>query len=184
MPLKKNFFTETRSGRGVGGGGGGGGTSWLSWTGYFYSGSTVFARTWKGTLTDFYIILYSPGVFKSPAGHTTKADSSWPCFYVQLWFSAVALHSYVYSGHDWAAFLELEYRPRWTRAVSVHILCLAEQRRSPTNGDSSVVMSAGLVIERSWVRVAAGVAEELYSAGSAFCADSYFGIPSTPVLPQ
>ena len=53
-----------------------------------------------------------------------------------------------------------------------------------TSGDSSVVMSTGLVIERSWVRVAAGVSEEFSSPGSAFCADSYFGIPSTPVLPQ
>ena len=44
--------------------------------------------------------------------------------------------------------------------------------------------SAGLVIERSRVRTPAGVAGEFSSPGSTFCADSYFGIRSTPVLPQ
>ena len=36
--------------------------------------------------------------------------------------------------------------------------------------------SAGLVIDRSRVRVSAGVAGEFPSPGSTFCADSYFGI--------
>ena len=40
------------------------------------------------------------------------------------------------------------------------------------------------MIERSRVRIPAGVAGEFYSPGSAFCADSYFGIRCTPVLPQ
>ena len=44
--------------------------------------------------------------------------------------------------------------------------------------------SAGLVIERSRVRIPAGTAGEFSSPGSTFCADSYFGIRSTPVLPQ
>ena len=55
----------------------------------------------------------------------------------------------------------------------------------PGGGDSSVVSrSAGLVIERSWVRIPARAAGEFSSPGSTFCADSYFGIRSTPVLPQ
>ena len=47
--------------------------------------------------------------------------------------------------------------------------------------------SVGLVIERSRVGVpagAAGAAGEVSSPGSTFCADSYFGIRSTPVLSQ
>ena len=44
--------------------------------------------------------------------------------------------------------------------------------------------SSGLVIERSRVRIPAGTAGEFSSPGSTFCADSYFGIRSTPVLPQ
>ena len=39
-----------------------------------------------------------------------------------------------------------------------------------------------LVTERSLVQVPAGVSGEHSSPGSAFCADSYFSIPSTPVL--
>ena len=38
--------------------------------------------------------------------------------------------------------------------------------------------------ERSQVRIPAGAGEEFSSPGSTFCADSYFGIRSTPVLPQ
>ena len=37
------------------------------------------------------------------------------------------------------------------------------------------------MIERSWVRIPAGVAGEFSSPGSTFCADSYFGIRSTAV---
>ena len=40
------------------------------------------------------------------------------------------------------------------------------------------------LIERSLVRVPIGAARELSSFESAFCTDSYFGIRSTPVLPQ
>ena len=40
------------------------------------------------------------------------------------------------------------------------------------------------MIERSRVRIPAGTAGEFSSPGSTFCADSYFGIRSTPVLPQ
>ena len=40
------------------------------------------------------------------------------------------------------------------------------------------------MIERSRVRIPAGAAGEFSSPGSPFCADSYFGIRSTPVLPQ
>ena len=36
-------------------------------------------------------------------------------------------------------------------------------------------------IERSWVRIPAEAAGEFSSPGSTFCADSYFGIRSTPV---
>ena len=36
--------------------------------------------------------------------------------------------------------------------------------------------------ERSRVRIPAGTAGEFSSPGSTFCADSYFGIRSTPVL--
>ena len=38
--------------------------------------------------------------------------------------------------------------------------------------------------ERSRVRIPAGAAGEFPSPGSTICADSYFGIRSTPVLPQ
>ena len=40
------------------------------------------------------------------------------------------------------------------------------------------------MIERSKVREPTGAAGELFSPGSTFCADSYSGIRSTPVLPQ
>ena len=40
------------------------------------------------------------------------------------------------------------------------------------------------MIKRSRVRIPAGVAGEFSSPGSTFCADSYFSIRSTPVLPQ
>ena len=40
------------------------------------------------------------------------------------------------------------------------------------------------MIERSRVRIPAGAAGETSSPGSTFCADSYFGARSTPVLPQ
>ena len=42
----------------------------------------------------------------------------------------------------------------------------------------------GVWCERSRVRVPAGAAGEFSSPGSAFCADSYFGICFIPVLPQ
>ena len=40
------------------------------------------------------------------------------------------------------------------------------------------------MIERSQVRIPAGAAGEFPSPGSSFSADPYFGIRSTPVLPQ
>ena len=40
------------------------------------------------------------------------------------------------------------------------------------------------MIEGSRVRIPAGAAGEFSSPGSTFCADSYFGIRSTPVLLQ
>ena len=40
------------------------------------------------------------------------------------------------------------------------------------------------MIEKPRVRIPAGAAGEFSSQGSTFCADSYFGIRSTPVLPQ
>ena len=40
------------------------------------------------------------------------------------------------------------------------------------------------MIERSWVRIPAGAAGEFSTPGSTFCADSYFSIHSTPMLPQ
>ena len=48
-------------------------------------------------------------------------------------------------------------------------------------------MGAGIAqwLERQTrVRIPAGTAGEFSSPGSTFCADSYFGIRSTPVLPQ
>ena len=38
--------------------------------------------------------------------------------------------------------------------------------------------------EGSWVLIPAGAAGHFFSPGSTFCADSYFSIRSTPVLPQ
>ena len=49
--------------------------------------------------------------------------------------------------------------------------------------DSSVVRALDLLYERSWLRIPAGAVREFSSSGSTFCADSYFGIRSTPVLP-
>ena len=40
------------------------------------------------------------------------------------------------------------------------------------------------MIEGSRIRVPAGAAGEVSFPGSTFCADSYFGICSTAVLPQ
>ena len=40
------------------------------------------------------------------------------------------------------------------------------------------------MIERSRVRIPAGAAGEISSPGSTFCADSYFGFRSTPLLPH
>ena len=40
------------------------------------------------------------------------------------------------------------------------------------------------MIKRSWVRIPAGAAGEFSSPGSTFCADSYFSIHSTPMLPH
>ena len=40
------------------------------------------------------------------------------------------------------------------------------------------------MIGGSRVRVPAGAAGEFSPPGSTFCADSYFGVRSTPVLPQ
>ena len=40
------------------------------------------------------------------------------------------------------------------------------------------------MIERSGVPIPAGAAGEFSSPGLTFCADPYFGIRSTPVLPQ
>ena len=40
------------------------------------------------------------------------------------------------------------------------------------------------MIERSQVRIPARAVGEFSSPGSTFCADSYFGIRFTPVLPQ
>ena len=51
-------------------------------------------------------------------------------------------------------------------------------------GDGSVVRAPDSWTERSRVRIPAGAAGEFSSPGSTFCADSYFGIRSTPVLPQ
>ena len=57
-----------------------------------------------------------------------------------------------------------------------------------SSGDGSVVRATdSWSIERSRVRVPAEVAGYFFlfcSPGSTFCADSYFGIRSTPVLPQ
>ena len=52
------------------------------------------------------------------------------------------------------------------------------------SGDSSVVRAPDPAIERPRVRIPAGAAGEFSSPGSTFCANSYFGIRSTPVLPQ
>ena len=40
------------------------------------------------------------------------------------------------------------------------------------------------MVERSQVQIPAGAAGEFSSPGSTFCADSYFGIRFTSVLPQ
>ena len=40
------------------------------------------------------------------------------------------------------------------------------------------------MIERSLVQIPVEAVGEFYSPGSTFCADSYFGIHSTPMLPQ
>ena len=48
------------------------------------------------------------------------------------------------------------------------------------SGNSSAVRAP----DGLWVRIPAGAVGEFSSPGSTFCADSNFGIRSTPVLPQ
>ena len=46
------------------------------------------------------------------------------------------------------------------------------------------IACAGLMTERLQVQIPVGAVGEFSSPWSTFCADSYFGIRSTPVLPQ
>ena len=62
--------------------------------------------------------------------------------------------------------------------------CSVSPRKSVTVSGRANWLNTVLVIERSQVRVLAGAAGEFSSPGSAFCADFYFGIRSTSVLPQ
>ena len=73
-----------------------------------------------------------------------------------------------------------EERKEGRTNINVHL----DLRNKRGGGDSSVVRAPDFVIERSRVRIPAGTAGEFSSPGSTFCADSYFGIRSTPVLPQ
>ena len=60
-----------------------------------------------------------------------------------------------------------------------------EKKAKQTGGDSSVVRAPDLWLKgRGRVRIPAGAVGEFISPGSTFCADSHFGIRSTPVLPQ
>ena len=52
------------------------------------------------------------------------------------------------------------------------------------SGHSSVVRAPISWSYSRWLKVLAGVAGEFSSLVSTFCADSYFGVHSTPVLPQ
>ena len=99
-----------------------------------------------------------------------------------------ASHVYV---RAWAlgCFHSLISTKTFGRALTASVDSCAEIKETVSTrvvggGDSSVVRAPELVIERSRVRIPAGTAGEFYSPGSTFCADSYFGIRSTPVLPQ
>ena len=87
------------------------------------------------------------------------------------------------------------YFPLQKQTNLIYILILTEKKKIETDMTVSVLIiilirvflnegagSVGLVIERSRVQVPAGAAGEFSSPGSTFCADSYFGIRSTPVL--
>ena len=52
------------------------------------------------------------------------------------------------------------------------------------DGNSSVVRERRTRDQKVASSIPARAAEEFSSSGSIFCADSYFGIRSTPVLPQ
>ena len=54
---------------------------------------------------------------------------------------------------------------------------------SAPRGAGIIVHSAGFVIKRSWVRLSPGRGF-LFQSQISVCADPYFGIRSTPVLPQ
>ena len=53
-------------------------------------------------------------------------------------------------------------------------------RENSVTVSGKVLILNPLVIERSWVRIPAEAAGEFSSSWSTFCADSYFGIRSTP----
>jgi len=67
-----------------------------------------------------------------------------------------------------------------TSQENLQIVFIFDERRPWIDS----VNSAGLVIERSAVRVLAEAAGEVSSPGSPFCAGSNFGIRSTPVVVQ
>ena len=59
-----------------------------------------------------------------------------------------------------------------------------EEKESERGAGKLSGWSAGLAVERSRVRIPEGAEGECSSPGSAFCADPYFGMRSTPVLPK
>ena len=59
-----------------------------------------------------------------------------------------------------------------------------KEKKRPTGAGMAQWLEQRTRDTRSRVRVPAGAAGKFSSPGSTFCADSYFGICSTPVLPQ
>ena len=79
---------------------------------------------------------------------------------------------------------KIKYFFFYTETIQLYKLyCIAVHYTSVT-AKHCVATSFGQFEIEWWVRIPAGTAGEFSSPGSTFCADSYFGIRSTPVLPQ
>ena len=88
------------------------------------------------------------------------------CVLVRLTVNAVGLHYLLLM----SVYIALD--------SNSNFLCLQRMNKTYSILDRS--LSARLVIERPQVQVPTRVVEEFSSPGSTFCADSYFGIHSTP----
>ena len=94
-----------------------------------------------------------------------------------------------YMGNTKFAVNICKFLMKCDRIVSVLIKTYTEGRPgtsdvNPLCGISGLSFDSPFPFPFSRVRIPAGTAGEFSSPGSTFCADSYFGIRPTPVLPQ